>query len=272
MKNRYNKDSNELDILKIINVNFIQNLQDFFAKSMDISMQSFVKGIPVTAPSNFIEFCSICSQENPEGKKRCEACLKKWINHISKEKNVVIFKCYAGLSNFGIPVLLDNKLVGVVLAGKVLTEKANKKHYKKLAKELGIDEEKFIETTKELRIISAETFNGIAESLSMVINAIASIAYAQYNLSKLGMNYKVLKNFPLEEWLMLNYKNTKQPISAREFEILKLIVLGKSNTEIAKDLFISTHTVKAHVSSIIEKFMVEDRVQVAVKAVREGLI
>ena len=62
------------------------------------------------------------------------------------------------------------------------------------------------------------------------------------------------------------------PITEREFEVLKLIVLGKSNTEIAKDLFISVHTVKAHVSSILEKFSVEDRVQVAVKAIREGLV
>ena len=63
-----------------------------------------------------------------------------------------------------------------------------------------------------------------------------------------------------------------KPLTDREFEILRLIVLGKNNKEIANELFISVHTAKAHVSSILEKFSVEDRVKVAVMAVREGLV
>lgn len=62
------------------------------------------------------------------------------------------------------------------------------------------------------------------------------------------------------------------PLTSRELQILKLIALGKSNTEIAKELFITLHTVKKHVSSILKKMSVDDRVQVAVKAVREGLL
>jgi len=45
-----------------------------------------------------------------------------------------------------------------------------------------------------------------------------------------------------------------------------------SNTEIADELAISVHTAKKHVSSLLEKMKVDDRVQVAVKAVREGLL
>lgn len=63
-----------------------------------------------------------------------------------------------------------------------------------------------------------------------------------------------------------------KPLTNRELQVLELIVLGKSNTEIAKELFISLHTVKKHVSSILEKMTVNDRVQVAVKAVRKGLL
>lgn len=272
MKSKCSISGNELDILKIINVNFIQNLQDYFAKSMDISMQSFTNGIAVTNPSNFIDFCSKHTQSSAEGKKRCEECFKKWVNAVSKEKKLVMFKCHAGLSNFGIPIIVDKNLVGIELGGKVLTKEADEKHFRKLAKELGIDEEKYVEASKELRIIPAEIFQGIAEALYITINNAASIAFANHKLSKVGINYKIQRNVAIEEWLTLNYEKARQPLSAREFEILKLLVMGKSNTEIAKDLFISTHTVKAHVSSIIEKFMVEDRVQVAVKAVREGLI
>lgn len=66
--------------------------------------------------------------------------------------------------------------------------------------------------------------------------------------------------------------NGRVPLTEREFEVLKHLVMGKSNTEIAKELIVSVHTAKAHVCSILQKMCVNDRVQAAVKAVREGLV
>ena len=62
------------------------------------------------------------------------------------------------------------------------------------------------------------------------------------------------------------------PLTEREFEVLKHLVSGKSNTEIAKELIVSVHTAKAHVCSILQKMCVNDRVQAAAKAVKEGLV
>ena len=62
------------------------------------------------------------------------------------------------------------------------------------------------------------------------------------------------------------------PLTEREFEVLKHLVEGKSNTEIAKELIVSVHTAKAHVCSILQKMCVNDRVQAAVKAVKEGMV
>ncbi|MBQ3311277.1 response regulator transcription factor [bacterium] len=61
-------------------------------------------------------------------------------------------------------------------------------------------------------------------------------------------------------------------LTQREYEVLKLIVDGKSNNEIAKVLTISEHTAKAHVCNIIQKLVVDDRTQAAVKALKEGLV
>ncbi len=62
------------------------------------------------------------------------------------------------------------------------------------------------------------------------------------------------------------------PLTEREIEVLKHLVTGKSNTEIAKELIVSVHTAKAHVCSILQKMCVNDRVQAAVKAVKEGMV
>ncbi|MCU0551976.1 MAG: response regulator transcription factor [Leptolyngbya sp. Prado105] len=62
------------------------------------------------------------------------------------------------------------------------------------------------------------------------------------------------------------------PLTERELEVLKLIVEGGSNPEIASTLYISLSTVKAHIRSIMNKLAVDDRVQAAVVALRAGWI
>ena len=58
----------------------------------------------------------------------------------------------------------------------------------------------------------------------------------------------------------------------REREILNLMVRGRTNQEIAKEMFISINTAKAHVSNILNKLDVKDRVQAVVKAIRCNLL
>ncbi len=61
-------------------------------------------------------------------------------------------------------------------------------------------------------------------------------------------------------------------LSDRELEVLKLIAIGKDNAEIARDLFISPKTVKNHISNILMKLQIENRIQAAVYAVRSGIV
>lgn len=61
-------------------------------------------------------------------------------------------------------------------------------------------------------------------------------------------------------------------LTERENQVLTLLVEGKSNSEIADCLSVSVHTAKAHVCSILQKLSVHDRVQAAVKAVKENLV
>lgn len=62
-----------------------------------------------------------------------------------------------------------------------------------------------------------------------------------------------------------------EDLTDREMEVLKLIALGKSNQEIADDLFIGIKTVKYHLTNLFGKLSVEDRTQAAIYAHRNGL-
>ena len=61
-------------------------------------------------------------------------------------------------------------------------------------------------------------------------------------------------------------------LTSRERDVLALLVRGLDNTQIADALFLSEHTVKNYVSSILAKLQVENRTQAAVCAVRAGLV
>jgi DNA-binding NarL/FixJ family response regulator len=66
-------------------------------------------------------------------------------------------------------------------------------------------------------------------------------------------------------------ESIRTELSDRELQVLKLIANGKDNAQIAADLVISPKTVKNHISNILMKLQIQNRIQAAVYAVRSGL-
>lgn len=64
----------------------------------------------------------------------------------------------------------------------------------------------------------------------------------------------------------------KYDLTARESQILKLMTEGYSNMEIAQILVISINTTKAHVANILQKLEVDDRLQAALKALKNKIV
>ena len=64
----------------------------------------------------------------------------------------------------------------------------------------------------------------------------------------------------------------KFDLTDREYEVLDLMVKGKSNPQIADLLFVSENTAKAHVGKVMTKLKTSNRVEAVVKAIKEGII
>lgn len=61
-------------------------------------------------------------------------------------------------------------------------------------------------------------------------------------------------------------------LTEREREVIRLVAQGRSNSEIAQALFISDKTVKTHISNILSKLALQDRTQLAIYAIKNGLV
>jgi len=82
----------------------------------------------------------------------------------------------------------------------------------------------------------------------------------------------------LDEFRYMSKKSERKPhplatkLTDREQEVLKLMAEGLDNKEIAKKLFVSESTIKNHVSNILSKLQLENRIQAAVFAAHQGFI
>ncbi len=116
-----------------------------------------------------------------------------------------------------------------------------------------------------LKDISPETLSGVIK------NVAEGACWVDAGVAEAALNF-----FPKPENVSLiqstNTQDARAQLTERELEVLKHLVNGKSNTEIAKELIVSVHTAKAHVCSILQKLCVDDRVQAAVKAIKENII
>lgn len=98
-----------------------------------------------------------------------------------------------------------------------------------------------------------------------ITSAKEGASYLDPQVARSVMNH-LQKPLPQEEAAKLGQ------LSEREMDVLKLLVEGQSNPEIAAVLYLSPNTVKTHVRGIMNKLAVDDRVKAAVLALRAGLV
>ena len=108
-------------------------------------------------------------------------------------------------------------------------------------------------------------------SIQDVIKGIEAAAIGESLISP-TIAHKVLERVRATSASPEAAQTIRAELSDREIEVLKLIANGKDNAEIARELHISPKTVKNHISNILMKLQIENRIQAAVYAVRSGLV
>ncbi|MBQ9234763.1 MAG: PocR ligand-binding domain-containing protein [Lachnospiraceae bacterium] len=123
---------------------------------------------------NFTDFCIKLTRGSAEGCRRCEKC---------DAEGKGVYHCHAGLVDFGIPLELnDGTVLGSVIGGQVLPMNPDEDEFRATARELGINEDEYIEALGKVNIKTEEEINASANLLGQVMNNFINSEYnSKYN-------------------------------------------------------------------------------------------
>uniref|UniRef100_A0A0C1N1Y8 LuxR family transcriptional regulator n=1 Tax=Tolypothrix bouteillei VB521301 TaxID=1479485 RepID=A0A0C1N1Y8_9CYAN len=118
-----------------------------------------------------------------------------------------------------------------------------------------------------------DSFNSssVNHALTAVAREVAELLQRAYPFQVNGVDRAMMSAIRAVEAEYMQPMTT-EPLTARELEVLQLIVDGYNNCAIAQKLYITKNTVKAHVRNIMKKLYASDRTQAAVWALRAGLV
>lgn len=189
-QNTNQKGSNDLSNIKltdVIDLKFLQQFQDDFATGVGLaSVTVDIDGNPVTNPSRYTRFCQNYTHSTECGDKRCAESHRKGGEEAARLGKPVVYECHAGLIDFAAPILLEGRQIGTILGGQVLTDLPDEAKYRRIAREIGVDEEGYVEAVQEVRKLSKESIEAAANVLFIVANNMSKSAYQHRQLKAIA--------------------------------------------------------------------------------------
>ena len=118
---------------------------------------------------NFTDFCIKLTRGSEEGRRRCEKC---------DREGKGVYHCHAGLIDFGIDLVVNGEKLGSVIGGQVLPEHPDEEKFAQVARELGINEDVYLQALDKVNVKTEEAITASANLLGEVLN---NFINAEYN-------------------------------------------------------------------------------------------
>lgn len=172
-----------IKLTDVIDIQFLQQFQDDFAKGMGLaSVTVDLDGQPITNPSHYTRFCDKYTHSTECGDNRCAESHLRGGQEAARLGKPYVYECHAGLIDFAAPIMLEGNLIGTILGGQVLTNEPEEAKYRKIASEIGVDPDKYVEAAKEVYILTRERIEAAANVLFIVANNMSQSWYYQQKL------------------------------------------------------------------------------------------
>ena len=158
-----------MELKEFMDISKLQKIQDNFSDATGLAAIAVGNdGQYLTEGSNFTEFCMKYTRGSKEGNRRCVKC--------DNEGSGTYF-CHAGLMDFSVDIKVGDEKVGAIIGGQILPEAPDEESFRKTARELGIDEDKYIKALKKVNVKTREQIDASANLLGDVINMFVRASY-----------------------------------------------------------------------------------------------
>lgn len=178
-----NVDMSNIKLRDVIDIDILQKFQDNFAESMNIaSVTVDVNGDPVTKPSSYTSFCQDFTHSTSIGDNRCAKSHKAGGEEAARTGKPYVYTCHAGLIDFAAPIIVNDTLIGTILGGQILTQEPEEIQFRQTAREIGVNEDKYVDAVNKVKIMQEKNIRAAAEVLFIVANALSQVGYQQLKL------------------------------------------------------------------------------------------
>ncbi|MBE5869894.1 MAG: response regulator [Lachnospiraceae bacterium] len=175
----------ELKLTDILNPNILQKIQDAFSAMAGLSaLTTDENGIPVTNGSNFTRFCKDMVRTCKEGSARCEECAKMGAVKTLETGHFSTYYCHSGLVDFAAPIMVENRMIGAIIGGQVLSEPPNEEIVRAVAEELSLNADLLWETAQEIPVMPREQIDARAKAIYRFAEVVSEMAYGRYLAEK----------------------------------------------------------------------------------------
>lgn len=158
-----------MKILDFISKSALQEIQDLFSDATGLAAIAVdIEGNYITEGSNFTEFCMKYTRGSEKGNIRCVKC--------DTECTGTYF-CHAGLMDFSEDIMIDNQKLGAIIGGQVLPEAPDLEKFTSIAKELGIDPQKYLKALSKVPIKTEKSIRASAKLLGQIVNTLVNLNY-----------------------------------------------------------------------------------------------
>lgn len=189
------QNQNRPNLSDLIDIKFLQKMQDTFANTMGVATLIVDAKGPITKPSNFTKFCKNQIRASELGLQRCNECDIEGEQLSLKKGEPVIYTCHMGLTHFVVPIIVNNQHIASILGGQFFLSKPDMQHFKQKAKELGINADKqFFQDLNKIKIVPQKNIEEAIKLLSLFANSISEIANKNYELIKNNKRETILIN------------------------------------------------------------------------------
>ena len=179
----------ELTLTDLIDVDVLQEIQDSFSNMTGMAaLTTDAKGVAVTEGSNFSDFCMKYTRTSELGCMRCEQCDKWGAKMAYKKGESVAYFCHAGLMDFAAPIVADGEIVGCFIGGQVLTEDPDAEKIWRIAEEIGVDPEEYVQAAARVNIIDQSDIDKAAQFLYTIAEIMSNMAYNKYLVLQSNIN------------------------------------------------------------------------------------